>query len=81
MEPTEREAELACGYLKGEYTEVQLNYLAHQCGSTRERMERIVEEMSTKMPLTTAVKFILFCMLVHFLACTVYSLVSFYKST
>jgi hypothetical protein len=81
MEPTEREAELACGYLRGEYTEVQLNYLAHQCGSTRERMETILDSMSTRMPLANAVKFVLLCIFVHFLACTVYSLVTFYKQT
>lgn len=79
MEYTEREAELACGYLKGEYTDVQLNYLAHQCGSTRERMEEILEEMAAIMPLATAAKFILICIFSHFVFCTVIALASFFR--
>jgi sensor histidine kinase regulating citrate/malate metabolism len=75
MESTEREREIAVRYLQGEYTEVQMNYLAHQCGSDRERMDRILEKISTEMPLATAAKFILLCMVLHFLACTAYSLV------
>lgn len=74
MECTDKEKSLAAAYLRGEYTEVQLNYLAHQCGSNRERMERILEKMSSETPLAQAAKFILICIFVHFLACTVYSL-------
>lgn len=81
MEPTEREIELADRYLRGECTEVQLNYLAHQCGSDRERMERIIDSMSTRNPLASAAKFILLCIVIHFWSCAVYSLVSFYKGT
>ena len=76
MEPTEREREIALRYLHGEYTEVQMNYLAHQCGSDRERMDRILEKISTEMPLATVAKFILGCIFLHFIACTVYSLVA-----
>lgn len=79
MKPTERERELAIGYIRGEYTEVQFNYLAHQCGSDRERMEKIVEDLSTAMPLATAAKFVLLCILAHFVACTAYSIVSFLR--
>lgn len=81
MEPTEKERELAHRYIRGEYTEVQFNYLAHQCGSNRERMERIVGDMSATMPLATAVKFILLCMMLNFLACTLYSLAAFYRGS
>lgn len=76
MNPTDKELEIARRYLSGEYTEVQMNYLAHQCGSDRERMDRIIEKISTEMPLATAAKFILGCMVLHFLACTVYSLIA-----
>lgn len=74
MEPTEREREIALRYLGGEYTEVQMNYLAHQCGSDRERMDVILDEISTEMPLATASRFILGCIFLCFLACTVFSL-------
>jgi hypothetical protein len=73
MEATDREREIAVRYLRGEYTEVQMNYLAHQCGSDRERMDAILEKISTEMPLANAAKFILMCMLLNFAACTVYS--------
>jgi hypothetical protein len=76
MTATEKERDLAIRYLRGEYTEVQMNYLAHQCGSDRERMDRILEKISTEMPLATAAKFILLCMMLHFVACTVYSLMA-----
>lgn len=74
IDPTEKETDLARKYLRGEYTEVQFNYLAHQCGSDRERMDRIVEKISCEAPLSMAAKFILICMIGHFLACAVYSL-------
>lgn len=75
MDATEKEKEIALKYLRGEYTEVQMNYLAHQCGSDRERMDLILEKISAEMPLATASKFILLCMLLHFMACTAYSLI------
>ena len=75
MDTTEREREIAIRYLRGEYTEVQMNYLAHQCGSNRERMDVILEKISTEMPLATAAKFILCCMMLHFMACAAYSLI------
>jgi hypothetical protein len=76
MAATEKERDLAIRYLRGEYTEVQMNYLAHQCGSDRERMDEILDKISTEMPLATAAKFILLCMLLHFVACTVCSLMA-----
>lgn len=77
-DPTEKEMDLARKYLRGEYTEVQFNYWAVQYGSDRERMERAMERISSEMPLAFAAKFILLCMLLHFMACTAYSLVSFF---
>lgn len=77
MEATEREKEIASRYLTGEYTEVQFNYLLHQCGSTKERMERIIEQASFQVPLANAAKFILACLLVHFIFCLAYSFAKF----
>jgi hypothetical protein len=76
MTPTEKEREIALRYISGEYTEVQMNYLAHQCGSDRERMDEILDKISTEMPLAAAAKFILLCMFLHFVACTAYSLMA-----
>lgn len=81
MEATEKELEIAQKYIRGEYTEVQFNYLAHQCGSNKDRMEKIIDELGTRMPLVTAVKFILLCMFMHVLACTAYSLITFFRHT
>lgn len=76
MEPTEREREIALRYLGGECTEVQMNYLAHQCGSDRERMDVILDEISTEMPLAKASRIVLGYIFLCFLACTVYSFVA-----
>lgn len=79
MHPTEKELDLARGYLRGDYTEVQFNYLAHQHGSDKQRMNSILEKMSSQMPLATAAKFILICIALNFLVCTIYSIVNFTK--
>lgn len=79
MNATEKELEIAQRYLRGEYTDVQFNYLTHQCGSNADRMDKIVDELATKMPLATAIKFMLLCMLMHVFACTVYSLMTFFR--
>lgn len=79
MEATDRELEIAENYLRGEYTEVQFNYLVHQCGSTKERMDSILEEVSTRTPIVNAAKFLLVCIAIHFLICTAYSLATFYR--
>lgn len=79
MEATDAEADIAKRYLDGELTEVQFNYLVHNCGSTKERMECILEEMSAMLPLATAAKFLALCMMIHFAACVVYSLATFYR--
>lgn len=76
MEATEEETELASRYLRGEYNEVQFNYMTHQCGSSRDRMEEILEMISFRTPLLNAARFILICMLVHFLFCLAHSFAS-----
>lgn len=76
MEPTEREREIALRYLGGEYTEVQMNYLAHQCGSDMGRMDVILDEISTEMPLAAASRIVLGYIFLCFLACSACSLFS-----
>lgn len=79
MDATEKETEIARKYLAGELTEVQMNYLAHQCGSTMERIEAIAENMATMTPIVRATKLMLFCIMFHFMACTLYAIASFVR--
>lgn len=71
---TDEEMELAREYLRGHYTEVQLNYLAHSCGSDRNRMESLLEKMSYQDPMIVASKVLIGMMMFHFLACAIYAM-------
>jgi hypothetical protein len=51
-----------------------MNYMASQCGSDMDRMEYILDEISSETIISNASKIILGMILFHFIACTAYSL-------
>jgi hypothetical protein len=75
-EYTEEEIDLARAYNLGHYNEVQLNYLANQIGSKKERMYDLLDKMSYSDPFVAFAKTILIMIMLHFFACTVYAIAS-----
>jgi hypothetical protein len=73
MEYTEDELALARKHMSGECTEVQFNYLIHQGGMDKKKMQNLVSFLEKADPLATAAKFIVLCMMLHFAMCFIYA--------
>jgi hypothetical protein len=73
MQYTDDEADLARKHMRGEYTETQFNYLVHQYGMDKKKMMDLMDYLNTSDPLSTAAKFIVLCMMLHFAMCFVYA--------
>lgn len=69
MSATEKEMDLAKRYVDGDCNEVQFNYLVHSQGLDRERVERLVDELSYNLPMARAAKLMLLYMAFNFLFC------------
>ena len=57
MNYSSKENQLARDYLDGQYNEIQFNYMIYQIGSTKEKMEDLVDNLAYKIPLLMALKF------------------------
>jgi hypothetical protein len=80
MQHTEEELELAKKYTRGEYTEVQFNYLIFKNNLDKNKMHELVLYIEGLEPVTTIIiKLLLAYMGFHFLFCIAYSLWQYYK--
>lgn len=78
MDAEEKGIELAERYLRGEYTEVQLNYLAYQMGLKPDEMESLIKRVSFGGPLVRASIVVISLIFFHFFSCLCYSLFSLF---
>jgi hypothetical protein len=76
---TEKEVELARKYIRGECNETQFNYIMCMENIDKKKMEKIISELSYVEPMATAAKLMLAYMFLHFMACLIFSLMSYLR--
>jgi hypothetical protein len=76
---TEKELELARRYLDGDCNDVQFNYIMTTEKMDKDRMERLIEQISYNSPITSVAKMMLIYIMMHFVFCLLYSLVSYIR--
>lgn len=80
MNYSQNEMELAQRYIRGDLTEVQLNYLAFQNGSNKRKIRRLAKYVRSTEPFFIVVKLLIGFMMFHFFICLLYSLYLNYHS-
>lgn len=73
MDYSQNEMDLAKRYIRGDLTEVQLNYLAFQNGLNKRKIRRLVRYVQSTEPFFIVVKLLIAFMMFHFFTCLLYS--------
>lgn len=76
---SQKEIELAEKYLSGEYSDNQFNYWICLNNLDKNKMIKLVEYLRNFGPMILAAKLIIGFMIVHFVACLIYSIIVHYK--